>query len=92
MKTISSTEAQDQMESLLDSAQKEKIVITRDGKPSVVVVGIESYDQEDLELASSPEFWRCIEERRRGSSIPLAEVKARLDARERSGKCDEHPE
>lgn len=35
-------------------------------------------DEEDLQLATSPEFWRMIEERRCGPSIPLAELEARL--------------
>ena len=54
------------------------MVITRQGKPSAVVLGLESYDEEDLRLAISPEFWNMIQVRRQGRSIPLAEVKARL--------------
>jgi prevent-host-death family protein len=84
MKSLSVAEILSNLDTVLDSAQKERIVITRGGKPSVVLVGIESYDEEDLRLASSPEFWRLIEERRTGSSVPLSELKARLEARERS--------
>ena len=57
--------------------------MTRAGKPSAVIVGIESHDEEDKALASSAEFWRMIEQRRRGQSISLSELKARLKARER---------
>ncbi|MCP4664467.1 MAG: type II toxin-antitoxin system Phd/YefM family antitoxin [bacterium] len=85
MKTISASEATVDITSMLDSAQVERVVITRNGKPSAVVLGLESYDAEDMNLASSPEFWQMIEQRRRGSSIPLAEVRARLDAKQRSG-------
>jgi len=83
MKTISVTQARSDLERVLDSAQKERIVVTRAGKPSVVIVGIESYDAEDRALAGSAEFWRMIERRRRGRSISLDELKARLKARER---------
>jgi prevent-host-death family protein len=83
VKLISVADVRSDMESVLDAAQKERIVVTRAGKPSAVIIGVESYDEEDLRLASSPEFWRLIEERRSGPSIPLAEVKARLEARER---------
>ena len=38
------------------------------GKPAAVVLGLESYDAEDLATASSPEFWRMIRQRRRGGS------------------------
>lgn len=85
MKTISDLEAQDDLKNVLDSAQKERVVITRGGKPTAVVLGLESYDSEDLQLAGSPDFWRMIERRRhQGSAISIAEAKARLEARERS--------
>jgi len=83
MKTVSDVEAQGDLQRVLDSAQDERVVITRDGKPAAVVLGLESYDAEELATASSPEFWRMIRQRRRGgSSMSLAEVKARLEARE----------
>ena len=78
MKTISVHYAESHMKAVLNSAQKEQIVVTRGGKPSVVIVGVESYDEEDLQLATSPEFWRMIEKRRLEPSIPLSEIKLRL--------------
>ncbi len=86
MKTISDHEAQGAFQQVLESAQDERVVITRDGKPSAVVLGLEYYDAEDLELASSSEFWQMIEERRRraSSNISIAEARARLEARERA--------
>ena len=84
MKTISVSQARSDLERVLDSAQSERVVVTRAGKPSAIIVGIESYDAEDRALASSAEFWRMIEQRRRGRSIPMAELKTRLKARERS--------
>jgi prevent-host-death family protein len=79
MKTISNLEAQTDIDAVLDSAQNERVVVTRNGRPSAVIVGLESYDDEDLTLASSPDFWRLISERRTsGSSISLAELKSRL--------------
>ena len=81
MKSVSLAEARSDIEALLDSAQKERVLITRAGKPTAVIVGVESYDEEDLALARAPEFWRMIEQRRRGRSISLAQLKARLKAR-----------
>jgi prevent-host-death family protein len=83
MKTISVAQARSNIEAVLKSAQREKVVLTRSGRPSAVIVGVESFDAEDVALASSPEFWRMIEERRKGRSIPLTVVKRRLEARER---------
>jgi prevent-host-death family protein len=84
MKSISVADAQSNIEALLQSAQKERIVITRAGKPSAVVVGIECYDAEDLQLATSPDFWKLIQQRRRGPEISLSELKSRLNLKERS--------
>lgn len=85
MKTISDLEAQSDLRRVLDSAQEERVLITRDGKPAAVILGLEPYDAEDLQLAGSADFWRMIEERRReGSGITIAEARARLEARELS--------
>ncbi len=44
-----------------------------------MLIGIEHYDAEDLNLASSEDFCRMIHERRAsGKSFSLAEVEARL--------------
>jgi prevent-host-death family protein len=86
MKTYSLAEARSDIEAVLNSAQKERVVVTRAGKPSAVIVGVEGYDAEDIALASSADFWRLIEERRQGRTIPLAEIKKRLEAREKKEK------
>lgn len=86
MKSISVADARENIEVVLDAAQEERVVVTRAGKPSVVIIGVEAYDEEDLQLATSPEFWRLIEERRQGGSVPLAELKARLGAKKRPRK------
>ena len=46
MRTISDHEAQGDLQQVLDSAQNERVVITRRGKPAAVVLGLESYDEE----------------------------------------------
>jgi prevent-host-death family protein len=83
MKTISNHDAQADIDAVLDSAQNERIIVTRNGRPSAVIVGLESYDEEDLRLASSAQFWRMIQERRSGgTSISLSELKTRLKLNE----------
>jgi prevent-host-death family protein len=79
MSNIPEKELEQNLDSILTRAQSERIVISRRGKPCVVLVGIEDYDSEDLGLASSEDFWRMIRQRRAsGKSLPLAEVEARL--------------
>jgi prevent-host-death family protein len=79
MSSVPEKELQQNLESILDRAQSERIVISRRGKPCAVLLGIEDYDAEDLLLAESEEFWRMIRDRRTsGKSLPLAAVEARL--------------
>ena len=87
MKSISVAQAQSNIQDVLDLSQKERILITRGDRPCAVLVGIESYDEEDLKLANSPDFWRMIQRRRRkGNSIPLSELEARLRVREQASR------
>lgn len=78
MKPVALSELQAETSAVLDRAQRERVVVTRRGKPCAIVIGIENYDAEDFELASSADFWRMIEARRRGPMISLAEVRRRL--------------
>ncbi len=82
MKEITLEQLSRETSALLDVAQHERLVVTRNGKPLAVVVGIENKDEEDLRLEASPEFWRMIEERRREPTVPFDEIKAELLADE----------
>jgi prevent-host-death family protein len=87
MRPVAVTELQTDTTAVLDRAQRERVVITRSGKPCAIVIGVENYDVEDFDLARSADFWRLIEARRQGPMIPLAEVKRRLaNTRARNGK------
>jgi prevent-host-death family protein len=91
MKTIAASDLKSDVNAALGLAQKERVLITRAGKPCAVIIGIENYDDEDFQLAQSHEFWRLIESRRReGKSIPFTEVEARImrrSARSSSGNA-----
>ena len=41
---------------MLDASQEERVVITRNGRPHAVLVGLADYDAEDLKLAQSEDF------------------------------------
>ena len=66
------------LRTMLSEAQRERILVTSDGKPVAVLVGIANKDEEDLRLETSPEFWQLIEERRRSPSVKLSDVEAQL--------------
>jgi prevent-host-death family protein len=79
MKQVTVKRLSDQADELLDAAQIERIVVTRNGRPSAVLLGIEFKDEEDYALERDTEFWRMIEERRKETKFhTLEEVKKRL--------------
>jgi hypothetical protein len=62
----------------LHAAQAERLLVTQEGKPLVVLVGVQNKDQEDWDLENSPDFWRMIEQRRNRPTLPLNDLKASL--------------
>jgi prevent-host-death family protein len=78
MKTINVRDLQKKIRHAMTVAQKERVVVTRHGKPLAVVTGVDGYDWEDLYWATNAAFWKMIEERRKGPTIPLEEVYRRL--------------
>ena len=78
MKTISVRDLQKRVRETVEISQKEKVVITRHGRPAAIVVGVEGSDWEDVFYRTSPEFWKMIQERRKEKPISLAEMRKRL--------------
>jgi antitoxin (DNA-binding transcriptional repressor) of toxin-antitoxin stability system len=44
----------------LDDAQRERVVITRAGRPVAILVGVQNLDDEQLALCRDDEFWNLI--------------------------------
>lgn len=59
----------------VEEAQQELLVITREGDPVALIIGI---DEEQLELGSDASFWKLIEERREEDSISRKELERAL--------------
>ena len=62
----------------INEAQHERIVITRDGKPVALVVGVEGLDAEQLELGSSAKFWELITQRRQQRTVTRVELEKKI--------------
>jgi antitoxin (DNA-binding transcriptional repressor) of toxin-antitoxin stability system len=76
MKTIAYKEAD--LGACIEEAQRERVLITRDGRPVVLIVGVEGMDEEQLQLGNSDEFWTLISERRRQKTRSRAQLEERL--------------
>jgi hypothetical protein len=63
----------------IKDARRDRVVVTRKGKPVALVLGVEGLDEEQLQLGSSDKFWTLIEERRRQKAISRRELEKILD-------------
>ena len=88
MKTISMRDLQKSIRKCVNTSQKEHVVVTRHGQPAAIVIGVEGSDWEDIMYQTSPAFWKMLDERRKSKTVPLAEMRRRLEARwaHRKGK------
>ena len=80
MKTISVRDLQKQIRSVVETAQDDQVVITRNGQPVAVMVGVEGADWETVAVETSRSFWKEIARRRGQKTISLAEIRNRLGA------------
>jgi prevent-host-death family protein len=67
------------LEGCIRAAQRQKIVITRNGKPLAVVVGVKGKDLEQVELGYSDKFWKMIAERRKQKTYTREELERILE-------------
>lgn len=78
MKTISVRNLQKSIKEAVDSAQRDRVVVTRRGQPAAVLVGVEGEDWESVVLETSSELWKLIEERRAEPTLSAEELKREL--------------
>lgn len=79
MKVVALGRAKNELSAYVDQAQHERVLVTRHGKPAVLIIGVEGEDFEDLLTRSDPEFWQLIEARRKASkTVSTGEVRTRL--------------
>ncbi|WP_152052066.1 hypothetical protein [Tautonia marina] len=65
---------QTSLDSCVRDAQHERVILTKDGIPIALVVGLEGFDAEQLEQSSSAAFWKLISERRAQPTMSRAEL------------------
>lgn len=66
------------MKKCVEESQIDRVVITKHGKPTAVLVGVEGDDWEDVVLQTDPTFWKLIRSRREEETISLEELKEEL--------------
>lgn len=76
MKTLGIEQAT--LDSCVREAQDDRVLLTRDGRPVAVVVGLAGLDDEQLALGLSEDFWKLIATRRQEPTITRSELERRL--------------
>jgi len=79
MKTVTIRDLQKKVKDCVDEAQQEHLVITRRGKPTAVLVGVEGQEWENVILETSPIFWNLIRKRRKQSTLSLEQLKSQVE-------------
>jgi prevent-host-death family protein len=83
MKTVNARDLQKKVKECVDLSQRDRVIITRRGKPAAVMVGVEGKDWDDVALQASSKFWKLIEERRSEPTMSMKELRARLKKRKK---------
>jgi prevent-host-death family protein len=79
MKLIGIREARERLSAVVLRAQRERVVLTRHGKPAALLIGIEGEDFEEVLLKADEEFWSQLAgQRRRNETISEAEAMREL--------------
>ena len=78
MKTINVRDLQKNIRACVEGAQDERVVITRNGKPVLVLIGVEGQEWGDIALQTSSSFWKMIAERRNQKTISGKALRKRL--------------
>ncbi len=73
MKTVVFEQAE--LSTCIEEAQQERVIITRNGNPVALIVGL---DNEQVHLGSSDKFWKMISERRGQKRLGRAELDEQL--------------
>ena len=89
MKFVSIRDYKASLSSYLAESQRQRVIVTRHGKPVSLVVGIEGYDIEDALTLADPDFWKMIEERRQNPrTLSLAQARKRFAAKKKEKGSD----
>ncbi len=72
MKTVDADRVS--LDDCVTEAQQERGIITREGKPVALVVGVEGLDEQQLQPGSNSRFWELIRGRRAERTPTRAEL------------------
>jgi antitoxin (DNA-binding transcriptional repressor) of toxin-antitoxin stability system len=78
MKVVAPREAKQGLSGCVVRAQRERVLITKQGRPAALMIGVEGHDIENVLLMQNPRFWKMIEARRTERTLGIDEVRRQL--------------
>ena len=72
MKTLGIEQAT--LDACVRESQGERVLVTRDGRPVAIMVGVADLDEDQLQLGASDTFWQLITTRRKQPTVSRAEL------------------
>jgi prevent-host-death family protein len=82
MKVTTLRKARARLSAVIEESNDDRVLITTNGKPAAVVIGVKGQDLEEVLLAANPKFWAMIEESRCGDrTLSSAEIRSRIAKR-----------
>ena len=91
MRVLAMRDAKTGFSATLDEAQRDRVLITRNGKPSAIVIGVEGREFEDVLLMSNPKFWEMIEASRRNPKMySMGEVRKHFAQKDAADAAAQH--
>ena len=79
MRQLTLEQLLEHLQGCVQSAQEEQILITQNGKPIALLLGLQNIDPEQWHLKLSTEFWQMINDRRQRPTISLSLLEAELE-------------
>ena len=81
MKTINGRDLQQPVRDCVKASQRDRLVVTRHGIPTALMIGVEGTDWETLVLQTNLSFWRMSEKRRAEKTISFERMKRWVDVK-----------
>ena len=69
------------LDTCVADAQHDRVVLTRNGKPVALIIGVEGMDEDQLQLGSSDKFWQLIAGRRKQKTISRDQLEQKVKQR-----------
>jgi antitoxin (DNA-binding transcriptional repressor) of toxin-antitoxin stability system len=69
------------LRSCVTQSQSDRVVLTKDGNPVALLIGVQGLDREQIALGASDKFWRLISERRKEPTISRTQLEQKLNGR-----------